>query len=194
MGGIARRTQRNWKAWTNSKQRAAGFSLIEAMVALAILSFGVLSLAAVYAQGLVFMSTAQYDFVAQNKAAAAIETIFTARDTKLLNWAQIRNGDGTPGNGVFLSGPQPLLDAGRDGLVGTIDDDALIPDTIVIGPGTDGVLGTADDQVIVLNMFTREIQIRDIAPNLREVTVTIRYRVSGIQREWSLVSYISSFA
>jgi hypothetical protein len=178
----------------NTKQTVAGFSLIEAMMAVALLSFGVLSLAAVYAQGLVFMSTAQYDFIAHNKAAAAVETIFTARDTKLLTWAQIRNGDGTPGNGAFLSGPQPLLDPGQDGLLGTIDDDAAKPNTIVIGPGADGVLGTADDEEIVLNMFTREIQIRDIASNLREVTVIIRYRVSGLQRQWTLVSYISSFA
>jgi hypothetical protein len=178
----------------NRKQAGAGFSLIEAMMAIAILSFGVLSLAAVYTQGLVFMSTAQYDFVAQNKAAEAIETVFTARDTKLLTWAQIRNGDGSPGNGVFLSGPQPLLDPGADGLLGTVDDDSTKPDTIVIGPGPDGVLGTADDQVIVLNMFTREIQIQDIGPNLRQVTVIIQYRVGRLQRQFTMVSYISSFA
>ena len=179
---------------TSSRKAPAGFSLVENLIAILVLSFGVLSVAAVYTQGVVYMTTAQYDYIAQHKAAEAIETIFTARDSKLLTWAQIQNGNGGPGNGVFLGGPQPLLDPGPDGLVGTSDDDATKPDTIVIGPGPDGVLGTADDQVLALSMFTREIQIRDIAPNLRQITVIMQYRCGAVQRQWTLVSYISSFA
>ncbi len=114
----------------------AGFTLIEAMISIVILSFGVLSLAAVYAQGIMFASLTQYDYIAEKKAEEAVETIFTARDTKVLTWAQIQN---VSSNGVFIDGPRPLLDPGADGLVGTADDNAALPDSIIIGPGTDGV-------------------------------------------------------
>ncbi len=69
----------------------AGFSLLETMISIVVLSFGVLTVAAVFTQGLAYMDTAQYDFIAQQKAAEAIETVFTSRDTKVLTWNQIRN-------------------------------------------------------------------------------------------------------
>ena len=86
----------------------AGFTLIEAMMSIIILSFGVLSLAAVYAQGIMYASLTQYDYIAEKKAEEAVETIFTARDTKVLTWAQIQN---VSTGGVFLDGARPLLRA-----------------------------------------------------------------------------------
>lgn len=176
------------------KRTQAGFTLIETMIAIVVLSFGVLALAAVYTQGLAYMNMAEFDYIAQQKAAEALETIFTARDTHLLTWPQIRNGDGAPGNGVFLTGQRPLLDPGPDGLVGTLDDDATRPDSIIVNPGPDKVMGTADDVILPLTMFTREIQIVDIGPNLRQITVIIRYTSVIMPRQYTLVSYISSFA
>jgi len=172
----------------------AGFTLIEAMISIIILSFGVLSLAAIYAQGIMYASLTQYDYIAEKKAEEAVETIFTARDTKVLTWAQIQN---TAQGGVFLGGPQPLLDPGADGLVGTADDNAALPDSIIIGPGADGVLGTADDKVVNLNPWmTRTIAIAAVTgeANLRQITVTINYRMGRIQRTYTLISYISPFA
>jgi type II secretory pathway pseudopilin PulG len=172
----------------------AGFTLIEAMISIVILSFGVLSLAAVYAQGIMYASLTQYDYIAEKKAEEAVETIFTARDTKVLTWAQIQN---TAQGGVFLGGPQPLLDPGADGLVGTADDNAALPDSIIIGPGADGVLGTADDKVVNLNPWmTRTIAISAVTgeANLRQITVTINYKMGRIQRTYTLISYISPFA
>jgi hypothetical protein len=169
------------------------------LVSVAVLSFGVLSLAGVYAQGIVFASIAKWDYVAQKKAEEAVETIFTARDTQLLTWSQIQNVTGTTGadGGVFLDGPQPLLDAGPDGLIGTADDNAAIPDTVIIGPGGDNKLGTADDQVVVLNtVMTRQIQIVPVPnePNLRQITVTIHYQVGKTIKNYNLISYVSAFA
>ncbi len=175
-------------------RRHSGFTLIEAMISIAILSFGVLSLAAVYAQGIMFSSLTQYDYIAEKKAEEAVETIFTARDTKVLDWAQIEN---ISTGGVFKDGPQPLLDPGPDGLVGTADDNAALPDTIILGPGPDGILGTADDKVANLNPWmTRTIAIVPVAgeTNLRQVTVTINYNVGRLQRTYTLISYISAFA
>ncbi|MGB2591575.1 MAG: prepilin-type N-terminal cleavage/methylation domain-containing protein [Candidatus Acidiferrum sp.] len=177
----------------NSRQ-PAGFTLIEAMISIVILSFGVLSLAAVYAQGIMFTSMSQYNYIAEKKAEEAVESIFTSRDTKILTWAQITN---ISEGGVFKDGPQPLLDPGPDGLVGTSDDNAALPDTIIIGPGPDGILGTADDKTLNLNsIMTRTIAITPVAgeTNLRMITVTITYQFGKIQNTYTLISYISAFA
>ena len=175
-------------------RQLAGFTLIEAMISIVILSFGVLSLAAVYAQGIMFASLTQYDYIAEKKAEEAIETIFTARDTKILTWAQIQN---VSTGGVFIDGPQPLLDPGPDGLVGTADDNTLLPDSIIVGPGPDGILGTADDIVVNLNPWmTRTIAMTPVTAesNLRQITITINYQVGRLKRTYTLISYISTFA
>jgi len=59
-------------------------------------------------------------------------------------------------------------------------------------PGPDGVLGTADDQSLA--RFTREIEIRDIRANLRQIRVIVRYTVGGQARQYQLISYISPWA
>src|SRR2546430_12362645 len=86
-------------------------------------SFGILSLAAVYAQGIQVANMTQLDYIAEKKAEQAVETIFAARDSKLLAWTNIRNvtGSGGTNDGVFLRPPRPLPAAGPDGLYGTPD-------------------------------------------------------------------------
>src|SRR6267154_4915180 len=128
----------------------SGFTLLEAMIAIVILSFGILSLAAVYAQGIQVANMTQMDYIAEKKAEEAVETIFAARDSKLLAWTNIRNATGSGGatDGVFLVPPQPLLAAGPDGLYGTADDDTANPDTVIMGAGPDKILGTVDDAAV----------------------------------------------
>src|SRR5437660_12618955 len=101
----------------------SGFSLLDAMTALVILSFGILSLAAFYAQGIQVASMTQLDYIAEKKAEEAGETIFAARDSKLLTWTNIRTVTGVrgPNDGVVLVGPQPVLPAGPGGRYGTGD-------------------------------------------------------------------------
>jgi hypothetical protein len=172
----------------------AGFTLLEAMISIFVLTFGVLSLAAVYAQGIFFASLSQYDYVAEKKAEQAVEAIFTARDIKQLTWASIQN---VSNNGVFLDAPQPILVPGTDGLVGTVTDQGSADELITIGPGPDGILGTADDQVVDLNPWmTRTIAITAVTgeTNLRMITVTISYQVGKMNRSYTLISYISAFA
>src|SRR5277367_3711950 len=177
-----------------TKRKQTGFTLVETIVAMAVLSFGVLSLSAIYPQGLKASAQTQIQFIAQQKAQEALETLFTARDTKLLTWAQIAN---VSHGGVFKDGPQPLLAPGPDGLVGTADDDASNPNSIVVGPGADNILGTSDDVVINLNPWmTRTILI---APdpnvsNLNDVTITVIYTFQGQTRQFVLNSYLSSFS
>jgi prepilin-type N-terminal cleavage/methylation domain-containing protein len=176
------------------KKAQSGFTLIETMIAMAVLSFGVLSLSAIYTQGLRASAQTQIQFIAQQKAQEALETLFTARDTKLLTWAQIAN---VSKGGAFKDGPQPLLAPGPDGLVGTADDDGANPNTIVVGPGADNILGTADDQVINLNPWmTRTILIAPVAatPNLNQVTITVIYTYQGQTNQFQLISYLSAFS
>ena len=45
-----------------------------------------------------------------------------------------------------------------------------------------------------LDSFTREIDITDIAPNLRQIRVIVRYQIGHLARQYELVAFISSFA
>src|SRR5260221_8543732 len=112
-----------------------GFSLLEMMIAIAILSFGILSLAVVFSQGLLFSQATQMDYIAQKKAEEAVESIFTARDIQETSWPQIQN---VSQGGIFLDGPQNLYAPGlNNGLVGTAGDDVTHPDGVITGPGPD---------------------------------------------------------
>ncbi|MFI5097278.1 MAG: prepilin-type N-terminal cleavage/methylation domain-containing protein [Candidatus Acidiferrales bacterium] len=171
-----------------------GFSLIEVMIAMAILAFGVLSLVSVFTQGLRASYQTQIQYIAQQKAQEALETIFTARDTKVLTWAQIAN---VSHGGVFKDGPQALCASGPDGLFGTSDDLTGTPDVIVTGPGPDGVFGTADDVIVNLNPWMkRTIVIAPVAstPNLNQITITVSWTSQGQTSQYVLVSYISNYA
>lgn len=175
-----------------SKQ-ASGFTLLEALIAIVILSFGILSLAAVYAQGIQTSFMTQMDYIAEKKTEEAVETIFAARDSGQLTWPSIQNVSNA---GVFLDGPTPLLAAGPDGLYGTADDDPTNPVVVILGPGPDGILGTPDDVVMSLAGMTRTIVITDVAGEagvLRQITITMNYTVGALQRQYTLVSYIQQF-
>ena len=186
---------------TQNRKRAnqqTGFTLLEAMIAIVILSFGILSLASVYAQGIQVASMTQLDYIAEKKAEEAVETIFAARDSDLLAWTNIRNVTGTGGvnDGIFLVGPQRLLAAGVDGLYGTIDDDPAFPVTVIMGPGPDKILGTGDDVVMSLTNMKRTIAITDVvgSSGLRMITITMTYTVGAMSRQYILVSYVAQFS
>lgn len=172
----------------------AGFSLVESLVAVGILSVGLLAVAAGFLQGLSQIKGSNFDILAREKAAEAIESVFTARDTRTILWAQIKNVEGESGTdgGIFADGPQPMHVPGVDGLVNTADD----PETVesMIQPGIDGLLGTADDLIQPLANFTREVEIREVSPTLRELRVIIRYTVGSDNREFVLATLISSYA
>ncbi|MGA8224200.1 MAG: prepilin-type N-terminal cleavage/methylation domain-containing protein [Candidatus Acidiferrales bacterium] len=173
-------------AGRKSKQ---GFSLLETMMAIVVLSFGVLTLAGVLATGLAFMGMSQADFIAQQKASEAVESIFTARDSSALTWAQILN---VPDGGIFTAGPISLFQPGPDGIVGTLDD--VAPIDCIVGPGPDGILGTADDTCAPLQGYTRTIAITTNVngdTSLRQITVTINYPAGKFVRQYQLITFIS---
>jgi hypothetical protein len=134
---------------------------------------------------------------AREKAREAIESVHSARDTGLLSWTKIQN---VAAGGVFLDGPQPMKVAGVDGLVNTADDGPGIE--TVRTPGPDGILGNSDDVLIPLSNFTREIQITTlfndgttvVNPNLRQITVIVKFTIEGLTRNYTLTTYVSSFS
>lgn len=165
-----------------------GFTLIETMVAMAVLAGGLLALAQVFTLGFTTLAGAGSHIVAREKATEAIESVYTARDTQTLTWAQVHNvGDG----GVFLEGEQDMTEAGADGLVNTADDGDI---EVITKPGPDGEFGNGDDTEEELRQFSRQIEITDVSPNLRRIRVTIRYVVGGGRRQYVVESLISAFA
>jgi len=189
-----------------------GFSLIEVVVAMSILVVGLLGLAQVFYLGMVNASTSSANLIAREKAREAIESVHTARDTRTIAWGAVRNvaGPACPaiaavgaqpavtftasGGGVFLNGEQQLRQAGADGLVNTADDAAAGPEEL---PGPNGRFEPADDadaDDVPIQDFWRDITICDVNPDLRQIQVTVRYRVGAQERRYTLVTYISSFS
>jgi prepilin-type N-terminal cleavage/methylation domain-containing protein len=173
----------------------AGFSLVETLIAMAILASGLLGLAAVFATGLRTLAGSSSNLIAREKAREAIESVHTARDTRVITFAQIRN---VSQGGVFLDAATPLRMPGPDGLVNTADDVGM---ETSLAPGPDNILGTADDIRTPLRNFTRQIVITELLngaglpnPTLRQVRVIITYRVADATRTYTLTTYVSSLS
>ena len=192
-----------------SVSSSKGFSLVETIVALGVLTTGILGAAAVLSAGMQNLSSSPADVVTTQKAAEAMEAVFSARQSGKLTWSQIKNVNGASGsdNGIFLDGAKPLNLPGADGLVNTADDTVAVGTTIcpavcwgvetVRLPGRDQFLNTADDQVTPLSTFTREILIRDVAGEqgqLRSIVVTVKYKNGTTTRTYTLTTYISSYS
>jgi len=129
-----------------------GFSLIEVMIAMVVMTVGLCGVLATFATAISATEWAQEDLIARHKALDAMESIYTARNSQQLPFSSIQN---VANGGIFVSGALPLLCAGPDGIVGTADDvNCTAPDTgaacpggveCLVLPGPDGVLGTAHD-------------------------------------------------
>lgn len=176
------------------RRSARGFTLLETLIALIVLGVGILSLAAMLGDALAYMQGSQDDFIAQQKAEEAAESIFTAKYTNNATFAQISNNTVANTTGLFVTGPLALTRPGADGLVGSINDGGAPPDYIVY-PGPDGKLGTVDDIKLQLWNFTRTITITNLAgePNLRQVAITVNYTAGRFKRAYTLNTYISAF-
>jgi prepilin-type N-terminal cleavage/methylation domain-containing protein len=174
--------------------RLKGFTLLETMIALVVMGIGVLGLAAMLANSLAYMQGSQDDFIAQQKAEEAAEAIYTAKYTSTAQFSAISNfAVGNPG-GIFLSGAQPLLQPGPDGLVGSVADAGQPPEYIIL-PGADNKLGTPDDVQVPLTNFTRTITITNVPTytTLRRVDITINYSTGRYNRTYTMTTYVSQY-
>jgi prepilin-type N-terminal cleavage/methylation domain-containing protein len=180
-----------------------GFSLIETVMALGVLTVGLMGAAAVLTSGLNLVQSSPFDLIATQKAAEAVESVFSGRDSHVLAWAQIRNVLGASGTdgGVFIDGALPIKLSGADGLFNTADDAAQPIETMVF-PGPDQLMNTADDITVSLSGMTRTVTIRDVPGeigvngivDLRSITVTVTYQAGMTTRTYTLVTYISNYS
>ncbi len=180
-----------------NRGRQAGFSLLEVMIAGAIITVGLLAVLGLFGTALAATQSSQLDEIAHARATQTLESIYTARQTSQLGFSAIDNN--TTANGIFKTGMIALSDPGPDGLDGTSDD--VTPPAPIVLPGPDGKLGTADDLTVSLSAFKRQIQITNALdstgapnPNLKQVVVTIQYPGSGGRTStYAVQSLVSAF-
>ncbi|HEX9110230.1 MAG TPA: prepilin-type N-terminal cleavage/methylation domain-containing protein [Terriglobales bacterium] len=181
------------------KQAEHGFTLIEVMVSMVVLTIGLLSLLAVFGLAMAATQTSQQDMIAKQLANEALESIVTARNTAQLQWDQVQNVGS--GSGIFVTEMQPINLPGADGIVGTADD-ATASEQTLTEPGPDGIYGTADDVQLPLSNYQRQVTISQVADasgnlvtSLRGINVTIQYTTPRLAtaKTYVLSSYISQF-
>jgi type II secretory pathway pseudopilin PulG len=174
-----------------------GFSLIEAVVALMIITIGLLGTAAAITSALQFGATSRN--VSQSKLIifASVEEIESIRNTRRLDFKQIANVGSVDNTNApntfsgFSSGFKEIsLSPGPDGVNGTDDD--------LNDAGPDGVFGTSDDfknQALAKSGYTRQITVTNLSASLKKVEIRVRYFTStGKMGELAGVCYLNDDA
>ncbi len=161
--------------------KEAGFMMIEAICAIAILTIGLLGTAVAITSALKFTRVSRSVSEAKTIALAQIEEIHALRDSRRLNFRQIANtGDvNNTGSNInftgFVTGFQKVSDS----------------------PGTDGVNGTTDDPAPLAAspnaLFSRQTVITSPLANLKKIIVTVNYPgPDGAVYQLNCTSYINN--
>jgi len=190
------------------RRAQSGFSLIEVVISMAILTTGLVSLLGVFGLAMATTQTSQDAMIAKQLANESYESIITARNTTQIDWDDIQNQGstscpitGAASCGIFLAPMEPIDNAGADGIYGTSDDAAAGEQTLQ-DPGADGVFLTADDLFIPLTGFQRQITISplydgngNLISTVRSVTITVTYAnpQTKLPQSYILNSYISEY-
>src|ERR1019366_6569390 len=144
------------------KPAESGFSLLEVLISMVVLTVGLVSLLGVFGLAMASTQTSQQDMIAKQLANEAYESIVTARNTSQLSWDDIQNvgspcSSGVGTCGIFLAGTNlPIYNSGVDGIFGTADD-AVAGLQTLREPGPDGTYGDADDVILPLTGYQRTI-------------------------------------
>jgi prepilin-type N-terminal cleavage/methylation domain-containing protein len=178
-----------------------GFTLLESLISMVVLTIGLLSLLAVISVAMTATQTSQEDAISKKLAQEAVESIYSARDTANVTWSQIENTG--PAGGIFVTGLQPINQPGIDGIIGTADDSTALPQVMETAGNTGVYAGTCPpDNCTPLTNYQRSITIADVPNpaggsygNLRQLTVTVQYTTPQFRlpKTYSLVSYLSSY-
>ena len=184
------------------RPKEQGFTLLEVLIAMAVLVAGLISLAYGIGVGLAVVQMSTMDSIAREKAREAMEDVFTARDTSTINFSQICNiptSGSNPNNCLFVNGYTPMYTADSTGLVNTTLAAQGAIETYVT-PGPSGVLGGADQpQPVQLTGFQRSIQVTSVSSSdgytvLAQVTVTILYNpLPWMSRTVTMVTVMSPY-
>lgn len=172
-----------------------GFSLLEAIVAILIITVGLIGTAAAITYALKFGAISRNVTNAKLIATGSIEEIDALRNTRRLDFNQIANVGAVDNSSSvntftgFSTGFQPIsINPGPDGVNGTADD--------LRDPGADKEYGTADDfdnDALVRGGYQRQITITSLNSTLKKVEIKIRYFSSGgTIGELTAVSYLNN--
>jgi type II secretory pathway pseudopilin PulG len=174
----------------------AGFSYVDVMIAIVILSVGILALMSGIAGAVIQSKGQETQLLAKQVASSTMESVMSLKETdpNRLGWITVgnvgTNWDPVLGvyRGIFVTGEQ------------NVREDA----------GPDQVIGTADDTGAVIPGMTRQIVITDEcdpdrpSPNcatpgswpvrIRTVQITVRYSVGAVRRQERLTTVLTDYA
>jgi prepilin-type N-terminal cleavage/methylation domain-containing protein len=155
-----------------------GFSLFEMVVAIFILSIGLLGVASAISYALLASNRGRSVTNSKMLVVSILEQMETLRDTGQLHFNEISNAQVVGSNFTgFPATFQPVSTIpGPDGIFGTADD--------LLDPGTGGVYGDGNDftnPLLARPGVTRQILISTLPDNdyLKKIQVTLRYAVNG---------------
>jgi prepilin-type N-terminal cleavage/methylation domain-containing protein len=164
------------------RRSEGGFSLLEMVVAMVIITIGLLGVASAISYALMTSNRGRGITNAKMLVVSILEQMETLRDTGQLHFNEISNAQVT--GSTFTGFPdtfQPVSRTpGPDGIFGTVDD--------LINPGPDGVYGTLagvnddfTDPTLARPGVTRQILISTLTGNdyLKKIQVTLRYSPNG---------------
>jgi type II secretory pathway pseudopilin PulG len=160
----------------------SGVTILEMVVAMLILTVGLLGLAASIGYAVTVSNKGRNLTNTKLLVVSLLEQMETLRNTEQLTFGQIANQgsvDNPPGStNPFIGFPtafqQLSINPGPDGIFGTSDD--------LISPGPDNIYGTSDDIVDstwAVGGYQRQITITNLSANLKRIQVTVRYPDAG---------------
>jgi prepilin-type N-terminal cleavage/methylation domain-containing protein len=161
----------------DGRDSQAGFTLLEAIVAISILSVGLLGVAAAISYSATTNLRSKNITSAKQVIQSSLEQVTILRDTGRLNFNEISNAASAGANfSGYVSTFRPVTNnAGADGISGTADDVAADDDTT-----NDG--------------YQWKIVVTELNPNLKKIEVTIKYPTGHTQQTLSGVGYINNDA
>lgn len=179
-------------------QTEGGFTLIEAVVAIFVLTIGLVGTVAAITYAIEFGRISRNVGGAKSVIVASIEEIETLRNAQRLNFRQIANAgkvdnaDSSNQFDGFSAGFKPVsLQPGNDGVLGTDDD-------LSKTAGADAKFGTSDDELDETRAragLERQITITDLSVSLKKIEVRVRYYGrEGKQGEITGVGYLNDDA
>jgi type II secretory pathway pseudopilin PulG len=154
-----------------------GFSILEMVVAMLVLTVGLLGVASAIGYALMASNSGRGITNAKLLVVSALEQMETLRNTNQLNFDEISNSHV---NGSSFQGfPDTFMAVssvpGNDGIFGTADD-------ISTAPGPDGKYGTTDDiknENLIVKGVKRQVLITSPSQTLKKIKVTLRYAPNG---------------